>query len=468
MKTSTSFIAPTEVQLRTKVRRSFLDWAELALEPQNQKPALHHRLIIDELTNIARGRTDRLMLLLPPGSAKSTYASLLFPPWFLAHHPGANVIATSHTSSLARRFGRGVRTLIAEHASRLGYGLEVGNQAAHRFSTTTGATYFATGVRGPITGHRADLVLIDDPVKSQQEADSALARDQLWDWFRSDLSTRLKPGGRMVLIMTRWHPDDLGGRLLEGTDHWRVIRLPALAEAGDLLHRPEGRALWPAWEDEAALVRKREIVGERAFATLFQQQPRRQGGRMFQAARIYVHDDPSLLIGSRAVRAWDLASSTTGNPDWTVGLRLCRTPEQTYVVQDVVRLQGGPLEVEQAILTAAENDGRHVTIGLPQDPGQAGRAQVTYLTRRLAGYVVESSTESGAKHVRAMPVASQANAGNLALLAAPWNRILLEELADFPGGAKDDQVDALSRAFSMLTELPLTGARRVQSALFNR
>ena len=107
-------------------------------------------------------------------------------------------------------------------------------------------------------------------------------------------------------------------------------------------------------------------------------------------------------------------------------------------------------------------------MGVTSHPGQAGRAQVTYLTQRLAGYVVQSSPESGAKETRAMPAASQANAGNLAILRGPWNRAFLEELADFPGGAKDDQVDALSRAFAMMTELPVNGARRVQSPLFNR
>ena len=468
MQTSTNSSVRAERQLRTRVRRSLHDWAELALAPQKHAPAAHHRLLIDELMGVSRGVHDRLMLLLPPGSAKSTYASLLFPPWFLAHHPHSSVIAASHTFSLARRFGRGVRDLVQEHAPRLGYAIEPGNAAAHRFSTTHGSTYLATGVRGPITGHRADLILIDDPVKSQQEADSASAREQLWDWFRSDLTTRLKPGGRMVLIMTRWHPDDLGGRLLEGTDHWRVIRLPALAEAGDMLGRAEGAALWPEWEDAAALARKREIVGERAFSALFQQSPVRRGGRLFQAARIYVHDDPSLMVNTKAVRAWDLASSTKGNPDWTVGVRLCRTPEQTFVVQDVIRMQGGPLEVEQTILTTAARDGRHVTVGLPQDPGQAGKSQIAYMTRQLAGFVVQSSPETGSKETRAMPVVSQANAGNLALLDGKWNRAFLEELADFPHGTKDDQVDALSRAFAMLTELPLNSARRVQSALFNR
>ena len=467
MSISTTSSAHKERHLRQRIRRSFTEWAELALAAQQQTPAAHHRLIIDELTAISRGSVDRLMLLLPPGSAKSTYASLLFPPWWFANHPGSAIIATSHTAGLARRFGRGVRSLIAEHRSRLGYDLDPANHAAHRFATTDASHYIASGVRGPITGHRADLILIDDPVKSREEADSAVARDKLWDWFRSDLTTRLKPGGRMVLIMTRWHPDDLGGRLLEGIDHWRVVRLPALAEPGDPLGRREGQALWPEWENEKALARKRHIIGERAFASLFQQSPRRRGGRLFQTARIFTHDDPAVLVGGRAVRAWDLAGSTAGNPDWTVGLRLVQTLDQNFVVQNVIRLQGGPHEVEAAIAKAAREDGRHVIIGLPQDPGQAGKHQISYLTRGLAGFVVQSSPETGAKETRAMPVASQANTGNLSLLRADWNRDFLEELADFPGGAKDDQVDALSRAFKMLTEIPTT-ARRSHSPLIGR
>ena len=214
----------------------------LALAPHGQLPAAHHKLLIRELEGLAAGRWDRLMLLLPPGSAKSTYASLLFPPWFMANRPWAQVIAASHTAGLARSFGRGVRALIQEHESRLGLTLDANNRSAGRFGVVGGGSYFATGVRGPITGRRADLVLIDDPVKSQAEADSGLARDHVWDWFRSDLITRLKPGGRVVLVMTRWHPDDLGGRLLSASDAWRVVRLPALAEAGDALGRARGRA----------------------------------------------------------------------------------------------------------------------------------------------------------------------------------------------------------------------------------
>jgi predicted phage terminase large subunit-like protein len=438
--------------LRRAVRGNLGSWAALALAPQALRPAAHHQLLMRELEAVARGECDRLMLLLPPGSAKSTYASLLFPPWWLARHPGSAVVATSHTASLARHFGRGVRALIEQHGPRLGCMLDPASRAAHRFGLEGGGSYFATGVRGSVTGRRADLVLVDDPIRSQAEADSPAARDHLWDWFRSDLSTRLRPGGRMVVIMTRWHPDDLAGRLLDGSDAWRVLRLPALAEPGDPLGRAEGAPLWPDWEDGGAITRKRAMLGERAFAALFQQDPRSREGRIFVPARIPVVS--GLPPEGLRVRAWDLAASTAGNPDWTAGVLLHATPDQRFTVLDVVRLQGGPEMVEAAILAAAARDGPGVVVALPQDPGQAGRAQVHYLTRRLAGFRVLASPETGSKEIRAMPVASQANAGNLAILQAPWNRAFLEELQDFPAGAKDDQVDALSRGFSVLMMAP--------------
>lgn len=436
-----------EEGVRERVRASLHEWARVALAPQGQVPAAHHRLLIRELESVAAGRWDRLMLLLPPGSAKSTYASLLFPPWFLANKPWAQVIAASHTAGLARTFGRGVRTLIQEHEPRLGLILDPNNRAAGRFGVIGGGSYFATGVRGPVTGRRADLVLIDDPVKSQAEADSGVVRDHLWDWFRSDLVTRLKPGGRVVLVMTRWHPDDLGGRLLASTEAWRVVRLPALAEPHDLLGRAPGEPLWPEWEDETALSRKRLVLGDRTFAALFQQAPRSPEGRLFKASNLVVVSERAR---GKTVRAWDLAASHDG--DWTAGVLLTQTEDGGYQIADVTRLQGGPELVLAAIRSTAQRDGPDVQIGLPQDPGQAGKAQVAYITKRLAGWRVQSTRESGPKETRAMPVASQVNAGTVTLLEGRWNRDFVEELQDFPGGAKDDQVDALSRAFAMLME----------------
>ena len=437
-----------ERMLRLRIRGSFAEWARFALPP-GQAPARHHLLMIEELERVASGACDRLMLLMPPGSAKSTYASWLFPSWFLARVPGSQILAVSHTAGLAEGFGRRARGLISEHGPRLGLRLMARDRAAGRFGVRVGEQsggYFATGVRGAVTGRRADLLLIDDPVKSMAEAESASVRDRLWDWYRADLVSRLKPGGRVVLVMTRWHPDDLGGRLLESGETWRVIRLPALAEVGDLMGRGVGEALWPEWEDRAALERKRLVLGDRTFEALFQQSPRLAGGSLFQLGQVQVVETG--LLG-REVRAWDLAASAEG--DWTVGLRLVRG-EGGWQVSDVVRLRGGPEAVLQAICSTAVADGREVVIGLPQDPGQAGRAQVSFLTSRLAGWRVVSSPETGSKALRAMPVASQVNAGHVSLLRGSWNRAFLEELRDFPNGAKDDQVDALGRAFSMLVD----------------
>ena len=461
-----------ERNLRKSIRADLTAWANLALAPLNLTPAIHHRRLIKELEALATGQADRLMLLLPPGSAKSTYASMVFPPWWLARHPRSSIIATSHTESLASHFGRSVRNLVEEHASRLGYTLQPSSRAAHRFATTNACEYFATGVRGPVMGRRADLIIIDDPVKSQADADSLAARDHLWSWFRSDLVTRLKPGGRILLIMTRWHPDDLGGRILDSGDQWRTLRLPALAENEDPIGRAPGEPLWPEWESTEALARKRAIIGERAFSSLFQQDPRIQSGRLFLPARITILKEPPPETQTfvKTVRAWDLAATAEDagrDADYTVGLKLARDTAGQFVVLDIIRLRGGPHEVVAAIEAAAAGDGVGVTIGLPQDPGQAGRSQINYLASKLAGYRIIATPETGPKETRAMPVASQANAGNLALRLAPWNRVLLEELQDFPNGAKDDQVDALSRAFSLLMDAAAP-ARRLSVSHSNR
>lgn len=443
-------------------------FARLALAPQGQRPARHQMLLLRELTRVAEGECDRLMVLMPPGSAKSTYASLIFPAWWFHRHPASSIIAASHTAELAAHFGRGVRNLAAEHAARLGYSLVRESHAAHRFETDNRGRYFTTGLGGAITGRRADLVLIDDPVRSLADADAAAQRDAAWRWYRGELLPRLRPAGRIVLIMTRMHPDDMAGRLIAQSDGWRVLRLPALAESGDLLGRQPGEALWPDWEDAAALMRKRDVMGDRAWSALYQQRPLPSGGALFAARRLeYCDICPAC---ARYVRAWDLAATVAEggrDPDWTVGLKLGLTDTGRYVIVDIVRFRGGPHDVAETIRATAERDGTGVAISLPQDPGQAGKQQVAWLTTALAGFRVSASPETGAKQIRAMPVAAQIEAGNLALLRAAWNQDFVDELAEFPLGRKDDQVDALARAFAALIT-PAVGSRRVNVPLLSR
>ena len=446
-----------ETSKRSVSRQHLNDWVTLALSNLGQQPAAHHRLLLEELEGLSRGDTDRLIVLMPPGSAKSTYISVLFPAWWFTQHPRHSIITTSHTASLAEHFARRTRRIIIEHAGQLGYSVAPDARSGSNWSTTSGGEYYAVGVRGAVIGRRADLAIIDDPIRSQADADSLSLRDGIWNWYRSDLTTRLKPGARVVLVMTRWHEDDIGGRVLEQAPaEWRVVKLSALANEPDPLGRPMTAPLWPEWENERSLHRKRAILGERAWLALFQQSPRPNSGSLFHVDRLEFIDVPPTAPAGRVVRAWDLAATADmsgTDPDWTVGLKLMRDAAGRYVVLDVIRLRGTPRQVEERIADAARNDGTGVLISLPEDPGQAGKGQVAYLTAGLAGYNVTSSRETGAKATRAAPPASQVEAGNVAMLRATWNYAFVDELRNFPFGRKDDQVDAFTRAFLALTNL---------------
>jgi len=415
--------------------------------------------MIQELQDVADGKTPRLMMFLPPGSAKSTYVSKLFPAWWQARSPGSKLLGTSHTGTLAEKFSGEVQDLVRENAATLGYGLAT--DAKEFWRTTHGGEYRAAGVGAKITGFRADLAICDDLVSGAEAADSERQREAIWSWYLSELDSRLTPGAPVVLIMTRWHEDDVAGRLLTyQPGAWRVIRLPALAEAND---DPLGRAPGdPLWSDDDfhqvrysdQLTAKRDELeragAARRWQALYQQNPRPPEGSMFKTGMIPVLD--AAPAGADVCRAWDLAATTggSGDPDWTAGVKLARLVDGRFVVLDVVRLRGGPDEVEATIANTADQDGPRVRVGLPQDPGQAGKQQVLYLTRRLRGKRVESSPETGDKETRAGPVASQCNVGNLCVVRGAWNAAFIAELRDFPVGVKDDQVDALSRAFSMV------------------
>jgi len=323
----------------------------------------------------------------------------------------------------------------------------------------------SAGVDRAIPGFRARYAIIDDPIKSRAAANSETEREHVWRWYFGDLERRLIPEAGIVLMHQRWHDDDLAGRLLSvEADRWRVLSLPAEAEENDPLGRAPGEWLW--CDDDYGygaqlpeIKRRLEDAGAASeWWSQYQQRPRRPGGAVFKVAQIPIVD--AAPAGGQFVRGWDLAATAEAagsrDPDWTRGVLLQRTEDARYIVHDVVSVRGGPDEVEHAITSTAARDraayGLTVKIGLPQDPGQAGKTQVLYLTRRLARYIVVSSLETGDKATRAEPVASQCNVGNLALIEGAWNRPFLDELAGFPSAAHDDQVDALSRAFSVLVE----------------
>lgn len=449
-----------ESTLREQVRTSLVDWATEVLAPSGLTPSTHHRYLLAHLDLITRGDLKRLMVLMPPGSAKSTYASVIFPVWWFIQHPRTSIIAASHTAALVEHFSRRIHGLIEDHHHTVGYELDYDCRAAGHWRTTTGGEYYAAGVRGAIAGRRADLVIIDDPIKSMAEAESAKQRRYIWDWYNADLTPRLKPDARVVLVMTRWHEQDLGGQLLSRDgDNWRVLRLPAIAESGDPIGRPPGAPLWPDWESHEALVKKRSVVGSKVWSALFQQMPQLPGERLFKlkALQTFPREHAPGYRVIRTVRAWDLAATAVSghhDPDWTVGLRLALVDGGRYVVEDIVRIRENYQEVRDAIISTARADGYSVMVSLPIDPGQAGKSQAGQLTSLLAGYRVCISREQGSKLSRALPVSAQIEAGNFAVVHGTWLEPFIEELNAFPQGPKDDQVDALSRAFLTLSNLP--------------
>lgn len=379
----------------------------------------------------------------------SELASIRFPPWYLANNPTKNVIVATYAQDFADDLGRKARMVMMNTHHRAFFKsarLAPDNRAVSRWSTVSGGSYYAVGVGGPLTGRGANCLLIDDPIKNRAEAESALIRDQLWDWYRSTAYTRLEDNGAVVIISTRWHESDLVGRVLQSGEDWEILNFPAIAEK-DEEFRKAGEPLWPQKYGLEELQRIQETIGEREWAALFQQRPAPLSGALFNADKIIPVDS---LPRGKMVRAWDLASVSDGG-DWTVGILMVGY-ERTYGIMDVIRFRGGPHEVEKMILDTAIRDGSGVPIYIPEDPGQAGKSQSAYLAGKLAGFRVNFVRMSGSKTIRAEPFASQVNAGNVFMQRAAWNSILVDELKSFPVGRHDDQVDALSLGFSSLID----------------
>lgn len=323
---------------------------------------------------------------------------------------------------------------------------------------TNGSEFMAAGILSGITGNRAHGIVIDDPIKGREQANSKTIRDKTWDAYKDDLMTRLVPGGWIVVIQTRWHEDDLSGRILpddwncqsgkvacKDGNVWEVLCLQAKCEVeGDPLGRSIGEYLWPEWFDRKHWAQFES--SPRTWSALYQQRPSPVEGDLFKPDQIAVID--ALPAEAKWARGWDLASAVDG--DWTAGVRLGRLPDGKLVIADVARFRRGPDQRDAAIVNTAAADGRSTKQSIPQDPGQAGKSQVLYLTRELSGFNVVSSTESGDKVTRAEPIAAQINVGNVSMLRGGWNADFVDELRMFPNGTHDDQVDALSRAFGEL------------------
>jgi predicted phage terminase large subunit-like protein len=408
------------------------------------EPAAHHLLLIRELQGVERGTCDRLMVCMPPGSAKSTYTSAIFPAWYLGRHPDRNVIAVSHTHDLAATFGRRVRNTFAspEHGALFGCGVASDSKAADDWATTRSGGYYATGVGGSVTGRRADLGIIDDPVKSREDADSDRSREKVWEWYVNDFKTRLKPGAAQILVMTRWHEDDLGGRVLqlEG-DRWRVVKLPMEAGINDPLGREPGARLWPEWfTAEMMEDAKRDV---RVWNALYQQEPAGEDGDYFKRDWFRVADNPPSAL--TIYGASDYAV-TEGGGDFTEhGIFGIDAWANIYII-DWWR---GQAASDEWIEAQCDLILRHKPACWFGESGPIRRAIEPVLIRRMeerrAFCRLEWLSSIADKAARCRPFQALAASGKIFIpYLASWKADVIGQLLRFPAGMHDDAVDVCS------------------------
>lgn len=414
----------------------------------------HHARIAEALEAVERGELPRLMIDIPPRHGKSELVSVRFPAWYIGRHPDRHIIACSYAASLAYTFSRAARNLLATPEWPWPQvSLAADAQGVEEWLTTAAGGYVAAGVGGPITGKGADLLLIDDPVKNREDADSPVVRQAQWDWYTSTARTRLQPLAAIVLCMTRWHDDDLGGRLLAaqrtGGERWEVLRLPALAEEADPLGREQGQALWPEWFDGAALETIRRTIGPRDWAALYQQRPYLEEGAKFRR-QWFTRIEEQAPEGLRWVRYWDLAASTKTDGDRTVGARCAFDREGTLWIGSVLKGRWEWPDALAVVTGTAQLDGRACTIGIEGIGVQRGFRQFLLREPTLRAYSVVDVPVLKDKALRATPWQTRAEIGKVALVRGPWIGDFLDEVCAFPQGEHDDQVDAVSGAVQML------------------
>lgn len=459
--------------------------------------------IAEHLQAVTEGQITKLLINVPPGCTKSMLTNVMWPAWEWGprRRPWSQWISTSYSMDLPiRDMLNGRRLLTSEwYRARWPVDLSDDDRGKEKYSNTSGGFRFAASVGSSLTGWRGQRLIIDDP-HSTETAESELKRETARRWMAETTPSRFTDPKRpvYVVIMQRLHTLDVSGLIIEqlleeqGWVHlclpmefeskyrsWSPLkprgfkgaqpaRMRRVVDEGDPLphHVPdptgallypqdprtvEGELLWPErYDAEAVRTLKVQLMvegGEYAVAGQLQQRPVPREGGLFKVERLTFVDEP---IDGFAVRGWDLAGTKKKRAAWTAGAKLILGYDGRLCIAGMERFRGDPDEVRTRLRLTSEMDGPDVTIDMPQDPGQAGVAQVRQLIKDLHGFDVRFSSESGEKDDRAIPFAAQVNAGNVCIVRGDWNAALLAELGMFPGSTYKDQTDALSRAYSQL------------------
>lgn len=421
---------------------------------------------------VAAGQSPRLIINMPPRSGKSELASRIFPAWHLGRNPSHEIIACSYAGSLANDFSRKVRGLLREQSFQSVFpdvALAKDSQSVEVWNTNHGGGYVAAGVGGPITGRGAHVLVIDDPLKNREDAESEGTRQSIWDWYTSTAYTRLAPGGGVIVMMTRWHDDDLGGRLLQQMqdgegDEWKVVRYPAIAEHDELFRR-QGEALHPDRYPVDALERIKRTIGPRDWSALYQQNPVADDGDYFTKGDFqwYRQQDLPPLEEMNFYTAWDLAIGQKEQNDFTVGITVGVDRKDDIYVVDIQRGRWRTLEiiekmievqrVWQSKLVGIERGHILMTMG----PILEKRIRET----RIMMPIEELKPGRQDKIARARPIQARMQQRRVYFRQhCDATLALYVEMLRFPNGTHDDGVDSMAWIGQLLMQFTMTREKK--------
>jgi predicted phage terminase large subunit-like protein len=424
--------------------------------------APHHRLIAAEIEAVERGENDRLILCTPPRHGKSQIVSRHFPPWYLGRNPERQLIATSYAGDLASDFGQDARDIISDQLYQNVFNMRLrqDSRARDKWRTNKGGIYVSSGIGGGITGRGMHLGIVDDPIRDWRDADSPTIRNWIWNWYLTTFYTRLMPGGAIIVIATRWHEDDLVGRLLKamarGGDQWRLVILPAIAKENDLLGRAPGEALWPGteaqpWFPVKELMRIKNSPGEegagsRAFEALYQQSPQLEGGNIFK--REWWQYYRALPKIKRVLQSWDTAYEEKTSADYSC----CTTWGVGEVGYYLLNVWKGKLELPELKTMAralAEKYGPNEILIEAKASGKSLGQEIKRATK-LPIIMIDVDRDKVARAHATTPLieAGKVHLPEPGTPGSEWLADFLDSVSAFPAGPNDDDVDSMTQALN--------------------
>lgn len=435
-------------------RRNLLDFCR-RVDPKYEC-APHLRLLAARLEALERRDIRRLIVATPPRHGKSRLCSQLWPAWLLGRSPDASVVLASYAAELAQQNSRRVRELLGDQ--RYPFDVKVSDEsfAVNRWATQDSGMVIAAGVGSGLTGFGADALIVDDPIADRADAESPAIRESTWAWYQDVARTRLHGNAIQLVIATRWHEDDLTGRILSSgmAREWEVLNLPAIAEANDPLGRAIGDPLWRERYPLSELPSvERGEISSRSFAALYQQRPVPAEGAIFKSTW-FEHRYDELPPLTMTVTAADCASKTGVANDFSAIVTI-GTDGKDYYLVDVVRER---LEFPDLVRRMAGVHERLHSEKVFIEDASSGTPLVQEL-RRSTNLPIIGIPPRGAKVARAESVTGVFEAGKVRLpKSAPWSEVFIDEFLRFPAGKHDDQVDATSLA---LSQLILLGSRKL-------